>query len=213
MPQPPHAHCNHPPTTPHPKTVFLSDLSVCITDSSEGTPVALHNRFNELSTISEIPEIPNSPPPLPSNASPPHTPSQTSMSSYTYTCHRTTFAYLTSSFTGTYHSHPTCSRSLVHYTTYYTNRCHHESKQLDERWLCLFSLFKLIGSRDCRKHADASDILRGRGSFTHTAASTRYCLTNPFSHPFEHVHVSSFIMPSSNNPHRQHHHKTHMHGN
>ena len=40
MPQPPHAHRNHPPNTPHPKTVFLSDLSVCITDSSEGTPVA-----------------------------------------------------------------------------------------------------------------------------------------------------------------------------
>ena len=85
MPQPPHTHRNHPPITPHPRTVFLSDLSVCITDSSEGTPVALHNRFDELSTISEIPEIPNSPPPPPSNASPPHTPSQTSTSSYTYT--------------------------------------------------------------------------------------------------------------------------------
>ena len=85
MPQPPHTHRNHPPITPHPKTVFLSDLSVCITDSSEGTPVALHNRFDELSAISEIPEIPNSPPPPPSNASPPHTPSQTSTSSYTYT--------------------------------------------------------------------------------------------------------------------------------
>ena len=72
MPQPPHTHRNHPSIIPHPKTVFLSDLSVCITDSSEGTPVALHNRFNELSTISEIPEIPNSPPP-PSNAPPPHT--------------------------------------------------------------------------------------------------------------------------------------------
>ena len=42
MPQPPHTHRN-PPITPHPKTVFLSDLSVCITDSSKGTPVALHN--------------------------------------------------------------------------------------------------------------------------------------------------------------------------
>ena len=83
MPPPQHTHRNHPPITPHPKTVFLSDLSVCITDSSEGTPVTLHNRFDELSTISEIPEIPNSPPP--SNASPPHTPSQTSTSSYTYT--------------------------------------------------------------------------------------------------------------------------------
>ena len=85
MPPPQHTHRNHPPITPHPKTVFLSDLSVCITDSAEGTPVALHNRFDELSTISEIPEIPNSPPPPPSNASPPHTPSQTSTSSYTYT--------------------------------------------------------------------------------------------------------------------------------
>ena len=85
MPQSPHTHRNHPPITPHPKTVFLSDLSVCITDSSEGAPIALHNRFDELSTISEIPEIPNSPPPPPSNASPPHTPSHTSTSSYTYT--------------------------------------------------------------------------------------------------------------------------------
>ena len=137
LPQPPHTHRNHPPITPHPKTVFLSDLSVCIADS-EGTPVALHNRFDELSTISEIPEIPNSPAPSPSNASPPHTPSQTFTSSYTYICHRTTFAYLTSSFTGAYHSHPTCSRSLICYTTSYTNRFHHESEQLDERWLCLF---------------------------------------------------------------------------
>ena len=56
MPPPQHTHRNHPPITPHPKTVFLSDLSVCITDSAEGTPVALHNRFDELSTISEIPE-------------------------------------------------------------------------------------------------------------------------------------------------------------
>ena len=85
MPPPPHTHRNHPPITPHPRTVFLSDLSVCITDSSDGTTVALHNRFDELSTISEIPEIPNSPPPPLSNASPPHTPSQTSTSSYTYT--------------------------------------------------------------------------------------------------------------------------------
>ena len=54
MPPPPHTHRNHPPITLHPKTVFLSDLSVCITDSSEGTPIALHNRFDELSTISEI---------------------------------------------------------------------------------------------------------------------------------------------------------------
>ena len=92
MPQPSHTHRNHPPITPHPKTVFLSDLSVCITDSSEGTPVALHNRFDELSTISEIPY---SPPPPPSNASPTHKPSQTSTSSYTYICHRPTFAYLT----------------------------------------------------------------------------------------------------------------------
>ena len=85
MPQPPHMHRNHPPITPHPKSVFLFDLSVCITDSSEGTPVALRNRFDELSTISEIHEIPNPPPPPPANASPPHTPSQTSTSSYTYT--------------------------------------------------------------------------------------------------------------------------------
>ena len=58
-PQPPHTHRNLPPIT-HPKTVFLCDLSVCIIDSSEGTPVALHYRFAELSTISEIPEILNS---------------------------------------------------------------------------------------------------------------------------------------------------------
>ena len=140
MPQPPHTHRNHPPITSHPKTVFLSDLSVCIADSSEGTPVALQNRFDELSTISEIPEIPNSPPPPPSNTSPQPTPSQTSTSSYRYTCHRPTLAYLTSSFTGAYHSHPTCSRSRIRFTTsstFYTNRCHHESEQLDERWLCL----------------------------------------------------------------------------
>ena len=85
MPQPPHTHRNHPPIAPHPKYVFLSELSVCITDSSEGTPVTLQNRFNELSSISEIPEIPNLPPPPQSNASPPHTPSQTSTSSNTYT--------------------------------------------------------------------------------------------------------------------------------
>ena len=85
MPPPQHTHRNHPPITPHPKTVFLSDLSVCITDSAEGTPVALHNRFDELSTISEIPEIPNSLPPPPSNVSLPHTPLQTSTSLYTYT--------------------------------------------------------------------------------------------------------------------------------
>ena len=51
MPQPPHTHRNHPPITPHLKSVFLSELSVCITDSSEGTPVALQNRFGELSSI------------------------------------------------------------------------------------------------------------------------------------------------------------------
>ena len=38
MPQPPHTHHNHPPITPNPRTVFLSDLSVCIT---EGRSVAL----------------------------------------------------------------------------------------------------------------------------------------------------------------------------
>ena len=43
MPQPPYTHHNHPPITPHPKTVFLSDLSVCVTNSLEGTPVALQN--------------------------------------------------------------------------------------------------------------------------------------------------------------------------
>ena len=132
MPQPPHTHRNHPPITPHPKTVFLSDLSVCITDSSEGTPVALHNRFDELSTISEIPEISNSPPS--------HTITNIHVFIHIYICHRPTFAYLTSSFTGAYHSHPTCSRSLIRYTTsstFYTNRCHHESEQLDGRWLCL----------------------------------------------------------------------------
>ena len=78
MPQPPHTHRNHQPITPHPKTVFFPDLSVCITNSSEGTPVGLHNRFAELSTISGIHEIPNSPPPPP-----PHTQSHTSSCSYT----------------------------------------------------------------------------------------------------------------------------------
>ena len=33
MPQPPHAHRNHPPITPHPKTGFLPDLSACVTNS------------------------------------------------------------------------------------------------------------------------------------------------------------------------------------
>ena len=78
MPRLPHTHRNHPPITPHPKTVFLPDLSVCITPVAlhKVTPVALHNRFTKLSTISEIPEIPNSPPPPPSSNSsppPPHT--------------------------------------------------------------------------------------------------------------------------------------------
>ena len=50
MPQPPHAHRNHPPITLHPKAVFLPDLSVCNTNSAEGTPVALQNRFTELYT-------------------------------------------------------------------------------------------------------------------------------------------------------------------
>ena len=53
----------------------------------------------------------------------------------------------------------------LHYL--YTNRCHHKSEQPDERWLCLFRLFKLIGSGDCSKRTDASDVRRGRGSFTH----------------------------------------------
>ena len=152
-------------------------------------------------------------PPLPpSNTSPPHTPSQTSTTSYTYTCHIPTFAYLT----GAYHSHPTCSRSLICFTTsstFYTNRCHHESEQLDERWLCLLRLCKLIRGRDCSKHTDASDICRGRSSFTYTAASTRYCLTNSFSHTFEQIHASSIFMPSSNHPHQQHQYKTYTHGN
>ena len=118
--------------------LYLCLSYLCITDSSEGTPVALHNRFDELSTISEIPDIPNSPPPPPSNASPPHTPSQTSTSSYTYT-----YVSEPRSPTSLPHSPehitvPTCSRSLIRYTTSYTNRCHHESEQLDERWLCLF---------------------------------------------------------------------------
>ena len=68
MPQPPHTHRNHPPIR---------------VSTSQGTPVALHNRFAELSTISEIPEILNSPRPPPSNASPPHSPSQTSSCAYT----------------------------------------------------------------------------------------------------------------------------------
>ena len=87
MPLPPHKHRKHPPITPHPKTVFLPELSVCVTNSLEGTPVALQNHFAELSTIAEIPEISNSPPPspLPSNASPPHTTSHRSWCSYIYT--------------------------------------------------------------------------------------------------------------------------------
>ena len=139
MPQPPHAHRNHPPITSHPKTVFLSDLSVCITDSSEGTPVALHNRFDEPSTISEIPDHHR-------HRQTPHhhhhTITNIHVFIHIYVCHKSTFAYLTSSFTGAYHSHPTCSRSLIRFTS----RCHHESEQLDERCLCLLRLFKLIGS-------------------------------------------------------------------
>ena len=38
MPQPPHMHRNHPLITLHPKTVFLHNLSVSITNSSKGTP-------------------------------------------------------------------------------------------------------------------------------------------------------------------------------
>ena len=54
------------------------------------------------------------------------------------------------------------------------------------------------------RRATPADVRRGRGSVhPHTAASTRYCLTNPFSHPFEHIHASSIFMPSSNHPHRQ----------
>ena len=49
MSQQPHTHRNHPPITPHPETVFLPDPSVCITNSLEGTPVALQNRFAEKS--------------------------------------------------------------------------------------------------------------------------------------------------------------------
>ena len=50
----------------------------------------------------------------------------------------------------------------------------------------LTNLFNTAASGDCSKRAAASDVRRGRGSSTHTAASTRYCLTNPFSHPLEH---------------------------
>ena len=46
--------------------------------------------------------------------------------------------------------------------------------------MALFALiFKLIGSGDCSKRADASDVRRGRSSFTYTAASTRYCRKFP----------------------------------
>ena len=120
MPQPPYTYRNHSPITPHPKTVILSNLSVCITESSERTPVALHNGFDELSTISEIPEILNSPPPPPpSNASPSHTPSQTSTSSYTCTyvtepCSPTSLPHSPEHITVTPHVHDHSYASLPH---------------------------------------------------------------------------------------------------
>ena len=61
--------------------------------------------------------------------------------------------------------------------------------------------------------ASASDVRRGRGSFTYTAAIIRYCITNSFSHPFEYIHASSAIMPSINHHHRQNHNETYSHGN
>ena len=62
-----------------------------------------------------------------------------------------------------------------------------------------FYLFRFITPRGCSR-------------FTYTAASTRCCLTNSLSHPFEQIHTSSAFMPSSNH-HRQHHYKTYTRGN
>ena len=126
MPQPPHMHCNHPPITPHPKTVFLPDLSVCITNSSEGTPVVLHNRFTKLSTISEIPEIPNSPPPLPRQM--PHHPPHT----FTHTHpHVHTHTYVTDPLSPHFFLH--CNISFISYVHnhYYTSLPRPPSKQTD----------------------------------------------------------------------------------
>ena len=60
-------------------------------------------------------------------------------------------------------------------------------------------------SGNSSNHAGASDV---RSNFTYTAASTRYVYTNSSFHPFEHIHASSAITPSSNHHHRQHHHET-----
>ena len=144
MPQPPHTHRNHPPITPHSKIVFLPDLSVCITNSSKETPSRCIN-----ASLSYLPSqkslrflTHHHPRQTPHHQTHHHTHPRvhTHIYIYIYICHRSTFAYLTSSFTGTYHSHPTCSRSLLRFTTsstFETNRYHHESEQLDERWLCL----------------------------------------------------------------------------
>ena len=139
MPQPPHTHRNHPPITP--ETVYLLDQSVCITDSSEGTPVTLHNRFDELSSISEIPEIPNSPPsPLP-NASPPHTPSQTSTSSCTYTyvtdpSSPTSLPHSPEQMTVTPHVHDHSYASLPHPPSAQTDAITEENNWMKDGSVC-----------------------------------------------------------------------------
>ena len=217
MPQPPHTHRNHPPITPHPKTVFLSDLSVCITDSSEGTPVALHNRFDELSTISEIHEIPTSPPPPPSNASPPHTPSKISTSSYTYTYvtdprSPTSFPHSPEFITVTTHVHDHSYASLPHPPSKQTDAITKVNNWMNDGSVCSDSSSSSEAETAASAPAPAT-LRRCRSSFTYRAASTRYCLTNSSSHPFEHIHASRIFMPISSHLHRQHHYKTYTRGN
>ena len=84
----------------------------------------------------------------------------------------------------------------------YASLSHPPSKQTDaitkvNSWMNDCSVCSDSSSGNCSKRASANDVRQGRSSFTYTAASTRYCLTNSFSRPFEHIHASSIFMPSS----------------
>ena len=197
MPQPPHTHRNHPPITPHPKTVFLSDLSVCITDSSGG-----HQSRCTTASMSFLPSqkslrFLSSPPPPPSNATPPHTPSQTS----------TSFPHSPEHITVTTpHVHDHSYATLPHTQTDAITKVNNWMK---DGSVCSDS----SSSSEAETAASAPTPATYAEAAAASAASTRYCLTNPFSHPFEHIHASSIFMPSLNHPHRQHHYKTHTRGN
>ena len=214
MPQPPHTHRNHPPITPHPKSVFLSELSVCITDSSEGTPVALQNRFDELSFVSEIPEIPNSPPPPPSNASPPHIPSQTSTSSYTYTYvteprSPTSLPHSPEHITVTPHVHDHSYATLPHTQTDAITKVNNWMK---DGFVCSDSSSSSEAETAASSPTPATYAEAASASPTQPPA---LAMATPIHSP---THSNAYTPPASSCQaqtiaHRQHHYKTHTRGN